>query len=132
MERLRSLVRAIWPNHNKRTRPVLSLAEELDRAIVVSPASIQSDVVTMNSQFLIRDLSSNKEFDYTLVFPKRANIEQGLISILSPIGASVLGRSIGDIFEFTTPIGIARMKMEKIFYQPESSGDYNLQNNYIR
>jgi regulator of nucleoside diphosphate kinase len=126
MVRLRALLRAIWPYHGKRTMPVLSLVKELDQAIVVPPADIPADVITINSQFLLRDLSSDEGFVYTLVFPKRANIEQGMISVLSPIGAAAIGHSVGDIFEFKTPIGIARMKVKRVFYQPESSGDYYL------
>jgi len=123
LDQLRTIVRAIWPNYNRRTKSIVDLAEKLDRASVVSPADIPPEIATMNSRFLICDLSSNKEFVYTLVFPNEANIEQGMISILSPIGAAVIGRSAGDIFECTTPLGIARMKLIAIFYQPESSGD---------
>ncbi|HBI16391.1 MAG TPA: transcription elongation factor GreAB, partial [Desulfobulbaceae bacterium] len=67
------------------------LEEDLSRCRLVDSRSIPADVVTMNSRVRIRDLDTDKEMEVTLVFPQKANLEAGRLSILSPIGAAILG-----------------------------------------
>jgi regulator of nucleoside diphosphate kinase len=59
---------------------------ELDRAEIVKPEEIPTDVITMNSTFRLSDLDSGEEVVYTLVFPAKADSTNGKISILAPIG----------------------------------------------
>jgi regulator of nucleoside diphosphate kinase len=61
-----------------------------------------------------------------LVFPENADLKQGKVSILAPIGTAMLGYEVGDIFEWDVPAGKRRLKVKRIIYQPEASGDYHL------
>jgi regulator of nucleoside diphosphate kinase len=99
------------------------LAKELERAEVVQSAEISPDTVTMGSRVLVQDLDTQAEVAYTLVFPADANIAQGKISILAPIGTALLGYREGDEIEWPTPGGCRRLKIAKLFYQPETQGD---------
>lgn len=103
-----------------------NLGKELDRARVVDPKEVPPDVVTMNSKVRLEDLELGEEMVYTLVFPEEADLSQGKISILAPVGTAMLGYRVGDTFEWEVPGGISRMKIKEIIYQPEASGDYNL------
>jgi regulator of nucleoside diphosphate kinase len=38
----------------------------------------------------------------------------------------MLGYRVGDVFEWEVPAGMRRLKVEKILYQPEASGNYDL------
>lgn len=100
------------------------LEEELINAIVVDPKDIPPDVVTMHTTFSIRDLVTNKESEYTLVFPFDADIEKKKLSILAPIGVAVIGYRVGDEVEWDVPGGKRRILIEKIIYQPEAAGNY--------
>lgn len=112
---------------NKKDRNYLTrLEEELERAQVISPQDVPGDVVTMNSQARIRDLDSNEEMVFTLVFPAEADYVQGRLSILAPIGTALLGYRAGDTVEWEVPAGVRRLKIEQVLYQPESAGDYHL------
>jgi regulator of nucleoside diphosphate kinase len=102
------------------------LRGELDRAQIVSPQQIPGDVITMNSRVVIRDLDSGEDETYTLVYPEQSNAAEGKISVLAPIGTAMLGYRIGDVFEWEVPAGKRRLRIEKILYQPEASGDYEL------
>jgi regulator of nucleoside diphosphate kinase len=102
------------------------LRGELDRAQIVSPQQIPGDVITMNSKVIVRDLDSGEDETYTLVYPEQANAAEGKISVLAPIGTAMLGYRIGDVFEWEVPAGKRRLRIEKILYQPEASGDYEL------
>ena len=103
-----------------------SLRAELERATIVPPKEIPPDVITMNTRVRLIDLDTNDEEIYTLVFPDEADISQGKISVLSPIGTAMLGYRLGDIFEWEVPAGKVHMKVAEILYQPEASGDYDL------
>lgn len=98
------------------------LAQELERAEVVPSEGIPSDVVTMHSHVLVRDLDSGREAGYTLVFPVDADVNEGKISVLAPIGTALLGYREGDEIEWQVPGGIRRLKVVRVLYQPEASG----------
>ena len=68
-----------------------SLQNELERAHIVEPAAVPHDVVTMNSHVRLKDLDTNDEKVWTLVFPSEANLAEQKISILAPIGTAILG-----------------------------------------
>lgn len=102
------------------------LRGELERAEVVNPQEIANDVITMNSRVTLIDLDTGEEETYTLVYPENADAAQGKVSILAPIGTAMLGYRAGDVFEWDVPAGTRRLKVEKILYQPEASGNYDL------
>ncbi|MBN2115533.1 MAG: nucleoside diphosphate kinase regulator [Anaerolineales bacterium] len=102
------------------------LRGELDRAQIVTPQEIPGDVITMNSKVVLLDLDSGESETYTLVYPEHANPAEGKISILAPIGTAMLGYRVGDVFEWEVPAGKRKLRIEKILYQPEAAGDYEL------
>ena len=102
------------------------LRGELARAQIVLPQEIPGDVITMNSKVALLDLDAKEEEVYTLVYPENANSSEGRVSILAPIGTAMLGYRVGDVFEWDVPAGKRRLRVEKILYQPEAAGDYEL------
>lgn len=102
------------------------LRGELARAQIVAPREIPSDVITMNSKVALVDLDTQEEEIYTLVYPENANAGEGKISILAPVGTAMLGYRVGDVFEWDVPAGKRRLRVDKILYQPEAAGDYEL------
>jgi regulator of nucleoside diphosphate kinase len=101
------------------------LAGEIDKAQIVDPHEIPSDVITLNSTAQLVDLETNEEMVYTLVFPENANPLQGKISILAPIGTAMLGYRAGDTFEWETPGGKRVLHIKAVTFQPEASGDFS-------
>jgi len=126
MKRLKGLIKFAKERWDKKVSQYLrELDEELDRAEIVKPEEIPTDVVTMNSTFRLHDLDSGEEFVYTLVFPARADSASGEISVLAPLGTAVLGYRVGDTINWETPAGLKRLKVKKIIYQPEARGNYH-------
>lgn len=103
-----------------------SLGEELERARVVDSSDIPADVVTMNSTVRFSDSESGEQYTYTLAYPESANIDEGRISILSPIGTGLLGYRIGQVIEWPVPGGTRKLRIEQLVYQPEAAGDLHL------
>jgi regulator of nucleoside diphosphate kinase len=126
LKRLSSLVNVARSWNKKDGDYLTRLEEELEWAQVVSPQEIPGDVVTMNSQARVKDLNSNEEMVFTLVFPTEADYERGRISILAPIGTALLGYRAGDTVEWEVPAGVRRLKIVQVLYQPEAAGDYHL------
>jgi len=90
---------------------------------VVDSKDIPPDVVTINSTLQIRDLDSGEEMMFTVVSPFNADVSQGKISLLAPVGSAVLGYRSGDVVEWRVPAGLKRLKIERVLYQPEAAGD---------
>jgi len=102
------------------------LETELQRAEIVDSAEVPPDVVTMNSMVELRDLEEDSLDVYTLVYPNRADIADGRLSILSPIGTAILGYCAGDVIEWHVPSGIRRVRIEAVTMQPEREGHFQL------
>jgi regulator of nucleoside diphosphate kinase len=102
------------------------LVTELNRARIVPPREIPPDIVTMRSRVRIKDRTTNEESVLTLVFPNEANLDDGKISIIAPIGTALLGYRVGDVVEWSVPAGPRSIEILEIIYQPEAAGDYHL------
>jgi len=102
------------------------LGAELGRATIVEIDKLPQDIVTMNSKVCVKDMDTDKDEIYQVVYPEDADIEQNKISILAPIGTAILGYKVGDVIEWKVPAGLRRLKIKKILYQPEAAKDYHL------
>lgn len=101
-ERLRNLAEAASGTYPQTTD---FLAREIERAEILPDAQVRSGLVTMNSEVVFRDDFSFQERSVRLVYPEDANVEMSRISILTPIGAALIGLSVGQTIEFLTPNG---------------------------
>jgi regulator of nucleoside diphosphate kinase len=123
VEKLRDLIREAFHTEYRGSDYLKQLAGEIEKASVVEPNQIPSDVITLNSTARLIDRETKEEMVYTLVFPEDADTSQGKISILAPIGTAMLGYKVGDTFEWDTPGGKRIIHVKEILYQPEASGD---------
>ncbi len=91
------------------------LEEELLRATVVAPEAMPADVVTMNSRIRCREQARGREMSLTLVYR---------VSILAPVGAALLGLSVGQSIDWPAPNGkILKLEILAVEYQPEANGE---------
>jgi len=102
------------------------LEEELKRGKIVKSKEVPKDVITMNSKVRLKDLDTQQEMVYWLVFPADADPDQNKISILAPIGTALIGYRAGDVIEWKVPAGLRKLKVLEVLYQPEAAGDYHL------
>jgi regulator of nucleoside diphosphate kinase len=105
---------------------VTNLKEQLSRRKVVPTTKVPKSVVTMHSEVRVRDPKGDEVETYTLVYPDAADITEGKLSVLAPMGAALLGARQGQVVKFETPGGVRRLKVMKIVYQPETAGDFHL------
>lgn len=110
----------------KLTRPPTAdpeLATLLELATVVPTRAVPPDVVTMGSRIELQD-GEGRAHSLLLCYPADAGAADR-VSVLSPVGRSLLGLRIGDEAEWTPPTGrTQRARIVGLAYQPEASGDY--------
>jgi regulator of nucleoside diphosphate kinase len=124
-QRLSNLLMEVEALDPRKHGDLKALQEELGRAIMVDPKDVPPDVITMNSRADMLDLDSGETVTFTLVFPSEANVEEGRISVLAPIGAGMLGYRVNDEFEWKVPGGVRRMQVTRVHYQPEAAGNFD-------
>lgn len=88
---LEQLERLLPEVSEARTEASALLAEELERAQICEPAEMPARVVRLGSKVRFRDLESGRERTISVVAPDAADSSLGRISILTPIGAALLG-----------------------------------------
>lgn len=120
LERLEALL-------DKDSRPFAgrdALQAELDRADVLEPKEMPSNVVTMNSTVRFTMLELNKTSTLTLVYPKDMDASTDKVSIFAPVGIALLGLAIGDELKMPSATGQqVTVRVDAIEFQPESSGE---------
>ena len=84
------------------------LSDELDRVQIVRGGTAEGDFARMGSRVDFRDNSTGRTQSVTLVYPGDADIEQGKVSILTPIGAALIGLSKGQSIDWATRTGEIR------------------------
>lgn len=107
--------------------PLADLVDDLiARANVVPGNKIPADVVTMNSVVRVVD-DAGAEQEWTLVYPEDANVASAKLSVLSPMGAALLGARAGKSIKYSSPNGAQHsLRIERIAFQPEASGQHTL------
>lgn len=105
--------------------PSPALASLLANADVTPSRAIPAGVVTMYSRVELVDAQTGRRQLLTLCYPRDADAASGFISVLSPVGCSLLGLGAGDVATWHTPLGEAcAATVAAIAYQPEAAGDY--------
>jgi regulator of nucleoside diphosphate kinase len=97
------------------------LENELRRARIVAPGEVPPDVITINTHAELVDLETGERIEFTLVLPGDADINDGKISVLAPLGTAMLGHRVGDEFVWHVPHGLRRLKVTKLHFQPQAS-----------
>lgn len=101
------------------------LEEALDQADQVPSNAIAGDVVTMHTQVKVQDPNGGELRTLTLSYPKEADPAKGCVSVLSPIGASLLGSRAPGKVRWVAPDGAEHvLDVLDIVFQPEANGDY--------
>jgi regulator of nucleoside diphosphate kinase len=125
LKRLQTLIaEAAW-NGGRHRAELDRLEAELQRRTVLPSDEVPADVITLNSRAQLFELSTGESFTCTLVLPQEADITRLKISILSPVGMAMLGRRVGDLFDWPAPGGPKRLEVQAVWYQPEAVGDFS-------
>ena len=81
------------------------LAREIARATIAPSGFVLKGVVTMGARVEFRDDTTGQSRTVKLVYPDEADLADGRLSVLSPVGAALIGLSVGQSIEWQTPSG---------------------------
>ena len=84
---------------------ILELKDKLSRAEVIDCSKVKTDRVFFGTIVKLLDMDSEEEVTYQLLGPEEADVKNGSISVLSPLGKSMIGKEIGDDVVARTPGG---------------------------
>jgi transcription elongation factor GreA len=91
-----------------------SLESAIATARVVEADSIDTSKVSILCKVTITNMANKKTVTYQLVSEKEADLKQNKISVTSPIGKGLLGKTVGEIADVQAPNGSLKFKIENI------------------
>ena len=104
---------------------VSELVDLIESAKPLPPHQVPADLVTMNSVVRLRDPDTGDLDLYRLVYPHNVLEEEMALSVLTPIGAAMFSKRIGETIRWRSPRRHCSAIIESLDYQPERAGDYD-------
>jgi transcription elongation factor GreA len=93
---------------------ISKLEETLASARVIDESQLDNSKVLVLSTVTIKNKMNGQEMTYTLVAESEADLKSGKISVNSPIGKGLLGKTVGDTAEIQVPSGKIEFEVVKI------------------
>lgn len=95
---------------------ISELEDVLSKAEVIDPSTLSGDVVRFGATVLLVDEDTDEESTYQIAGSHEADIAKGSISITSPLARALIGKSLGDSVEVTSPGGTKAYEILKVDY----------------
>jgi len=92
---------------------IADLEDQLSRAMVIDPTTLSGDKVVFGATVTLID-EDRKKVKYQLVGQVEADAKDGRISYNSPLGRALIGRSVGEEVEVSTPSGDRYYEIAKV------------------
>ena len=96
---------------------VLELESIISLADVIDPKKLSGEIVRFSATVELADEDTNETSKFQIVGTHEANIEQGMLSVTSPTARALIGKSLGDSVEVTTPGGSKSYEIIKVEYK---------------
>ena len=93
---------------------ISKLEERLANARVIDESQLDNSKVLVLSKVKIRNKSNGMTMDYMIVADGEADLSNGKISVNSPIGKGLLGKSVGEIAKISVPTGFIDLEILEI------------------
>lgn len=93
---------------------IMELKDKLGRAEVIDCANVASERGVFGTVVTLMDMDTDEEVTYQLLGPEEADVKKGSISVMSPLGRSILGKEVGDEVVTRTPGGVREFEVVEI------------------
>jgi transcription elongation factor GreA len=90
------------------------LDEQISKSEIREVKTAQNGAVEFGNRVCLKNLDTDEEAVYTVVGPYECDIQKGTISISSPLGRALLGKSVGDEVRFSAPGGERTYEIIKV------------------
>ena len=95
---------------------IAELEDILSRADVIDVSQLSGDTVKFGAKVKLVDEDTDEESDYQIVGEQEADVKEGRISITSPIARALIGKTVGDSVEVSTPGGGKSYEILKVAF----------------
>jgi len=95
---------------------VAELEDIISRADVIDTTNMSGNVVRFGATVQLADEDTDEETTYTIVGSHEADIASGRLSVTSPLGRALIGKTLGDVVEVTTPRGSKSYEVVNVGY----------------
>ena len=93
---------------------IFDLEEKLKSAVVIDPKKVNTSKVGVGCTVTATNMKTNQVVEYKIVGDTDSDPYKGIISNVSPIGAGLMNKKVGEIAQIKTPAGIVAYKITKI------------------
>ena len=93
---------------------IADIEDKLARAEVIDPSTLSGDKVKFGAFVELEDMDNGKIVTYRLVGPDESDLEQGKISITSPVARAIVGKEVGDEVQVQTPGGVRNYEVSDV------------------
>jgi transcription elongation factor GreA len=93
---------------------VAEIEDKINRAEVIDISRMSGDTIKFGATVTLSDEDSGDKVTYTIVGDTEANLRDRKISISSPIGRALIGKSKGESVDVTTPKGTRTFEVLKV------------------
>jgi len=93
---------------------IAKLKQVFSGARIIDESQLDNSKVLVLSKVKIKNTANNMKFSYTLVADSESDLKIGKLSVNSPIGKGLLGKSVGDVAEIKVPNGIMKFEVIEI------------------
>lgn len=93
---------------------IIELKDKLARAEVIDCSKVECDRAVFGTVVTLVDMDTDEEITYQLLGPEEADVKKGSISVMSPLGRSIIGKTVGDEVLAKTPGGVREFELLEI------------------
>ena len=93
---------------------IAAMEGQLAQARILDESSVDTSKVSILTKVKLTNLITKKVVTYQIVSETEADLKAGKISVTSPIGKGLLGKTVGEVAEVAVPAGVMKFKVEDI------------------
>jgi transcription elongation factor GreA len=93
---------------------IARIEQTLSRARIIESSDLPNDKVYILSRVKLKDLKTQEHVEYTLVSPEEADFERNKISVTSPLGKGLMGKTEGATVKIQVPAGVLQYQIIEI------------------
>ena len=93
---------------------ISKIEDVLSRVRIINPKEFPQDEIHILSKVSIKNLKTNKIFNYILVSAEEADFQAGKISVTSPVGKGLIGSKLGEKIKVQAPAGLLEFEILSI------------------
>ena len=93
---------------------ILELKDKIARAEIIDCTKVNCTTAVFGTIVTLVDMETDEKMTYQLLGPEEADVKRGSISVLSPLGRSLLGKTVGDDVMTKTPGGLREFEVVEI------------------